>query len=200
MTSYDPRITPARPDLAASHLTGKVEAARFVDGRMREIADASSHAIDEAREIIYDLRPIQLDRLGFTRAVEEMIEKISLSQGLEINRDLDEIEGILTKEAESSLYRIVQESFNNIIKHAGATRADVSIKKSERGIELRVSDNGRGFATNATNSSDHRGGFGLTGILERARLLGGQPLIESRPGQGTTVSISIPATGEVDGR
>jgi signal transduction histidine kinase/ligand-binding sensor domain-containing protein len=165
--------------------------------QMREIADAASHAIDEAREIIYDLRPIQLDRLGFTKAVEEMIEKLSLSQGLEISRELDEIEGILTKEAESSLYRIVQESFNNIIKHAGATRAGVSIKKSERGVELRVSDNGKGFAINAANFS---GGFGLTGIIERARLLGGQPLIESKPGQGTTVSISLPARGEKDGR
>jgi len=89
----------------------------------------------------------------------------------------------------------VQESVNNIIKHSQATEADVKIKKEASELELRISDNGVGFTPGVVSAAGV--GFGLRGIEERVRMLGGERHIESAPGEGTTISIKI---GLKDGR
>ncbi|HMZ22143.1 MAG TPA: two-component regulator propeller domain-containing protein, partial [Blastocatellia bacterium] len=165
--------------------------------QLREIADASTQAIDEVREIIYDLRPIQLDRLGLTRSIEDALDNVASAQGLDLNKQLADVDGVFTKEFENSIYRIVQESLNNIVKHAAATRIEARMSKSEQQIELTIRDNGKGFVAGAANpdsspASERKGGFGLIGLVERARLLGGHATIESAPGRGTTVSVVIP--------
>jgi signal transduction histidine kinase len=86
----------------------------------------------------------------------------------------------------------VQESLNNIVKHAQATVAEVEITRADRSVSLTVHDNGRGFnPETATGVDDRRNGFGLTGIAERVRMLGGTQAIESAPGQGTTIRVRI---------
>lgn len=160
--------------------------------QLREIAEASTHTIDEVREIIYDLHPVQLDRLGLTEAIGEMLGEIAETHGLEISSEFDDINRLLSKDSANNLYRIVQESLNNIIKHAKAEKVAVLLKVHTGSLALTVKDDGQGFVPAETQNHARRGGFGLTGIVERARLLGGESLIESAPGRGTTVSVTLP--------
>lgn len=167
--------------------------------QMEEIAEASTQALEEVRSVIHDLRPIQLDRLGFTKSVQAMLQQVSAANHLQIHSELDAIDGVFSKEAEINLYRIVQECLNNIVKHAQATEVRVLLKKQSGIVELTIADNGRGFANaevgmrNAeANHNPLSSGFGLTSIVERARILGCRPQIQSVPGQGTTITLKIP--------
>jgi len=157
----------------------------------REIAEAASQVIDDLNEIIYDLAPIQLDRLGLTGAIEDLLDNVADSHALKITRELDEIAGLLSKEAETNLYRIVQEGVNNILKHSEAGHMAVKMKKGPGFIVLAITDDGKGFVPGEVNAGPRKGGLGLTGVIERTRLLGGSHTIESAPGRGTTISIKL---------
>ena len=160
--------------------------------QMEEIAESATAVIDEVRDIIYDLRPVQLDRMGLSNSLREMLDKVGRAHGLTINQDLDELTGRLPKESENSLYRIVQEAVNNIIRHAHASQANVRLKLQPGSLRLVVADNGCGFIPDATRDWATSGGLGLTGIHERTRLLRGEMLVESAPQQGTTLTILLP--------
>jgi signal transduction histidine kinase len=147
--------------------------------------------IDDLSEIIYALSPIQLDRLGLSGAIEDLLDNVADSHDLKITRDLDDVAGLLPKEAETNLYRIIQESVNNILKHAEAGRMSVRLKSGHGFIELTITDDGKGFVPGQTRTGSRKGGFGLTGVIERTRLLGGAHTIESAPGRGTTISIKL---------
>lgn len=156
--------------------------------QLNEISATASQAIDEVREIAHNLRPYQLDRLGLTKALVSLLKKASASSGIRFSAEIDSIDNLFSKEAEINLYRVVQESVNNILKHSHATEARLSVVKDGRGVIVTIRDNGRGFDTAA--DGDNRG-FGLTGISERARILGGKQTIRSVPGEGTIVVLKI---------
>ena len=160
-------------------------------GELNEISDATSLALDEVREIAYNLRPFQIDQLGLTKALESMLKKVAHASGIEFSITIDSIDGLYSKEAEINIYRIVQESANNIVRHSGATKADVEIKRDARGVTLRVNDNGQGFSHDSTNGLRHGAGLGIAGISERARILGGKHEVHSVPGVGTTIIIKL---------
>jgi hypothetical protein len=159
----------------------------FQNGRFTTYPAAASQVIDEVKEIAYNLRPYQLDRLGLSQAIEAMIRQAAGAHGINFSTAIERIDGLLAPEAEINLYRIVQESVNNIVKHAAATEAQVSIRREARGVELIIRDNGQGFIPDAAEPR----GFGLSGLAERARILGGKPVIRSAPGQGTTITLNI---------
>ncbi len=157
-----------------------------------QISTQSTQAIDEVKEIAYNLRPYLLDRLGLTKAIESMLNKVAGSSGIHFSADIDQLDGLFSKEEEINLYRIVQESVNNIVKHAGASQAKVLLKRDDRRVDITIQDNGQGFSARPSGISDlTKRGFGLIGISERARLLGGKPIIEPRPGQGTTIKLRL---------
>ena len=158
--------------------------------QLGEIGDAAAHAIEEVREIAYNLRPLQLDQLGLKMSIESMLKKAS-GGGLRVSYDIDGIAGAFAKEQEINLYRIVQEALGNVIKHAEATEARVTARRVGRAVEVTVRDNGKGFAADGAGGPKPRRGFGLHGIEERARMLGGQATFESAPGQGTTVRVRV---------
>ena len=160
-------------------------------GELNEISDATSLALDEVREIAYNLRPFQIDQLGLTKALESMLKKVAHASGIEFSIKMDSIDGLYSKEAEINIYRIVQESANNIVRHSEATKADVEIKRDARGVTLRVNDNGQGFSHDSTNGLRHGAGLGIAGISERARILGGKHEVHSAPGGGTTIIIKL---------
>ena len=91
------------------------------------------------------------------------------------------------------MYRIIQESINNIIKHSQATEASVTVTCPGQSIEIAIQDNGCGFTPAATQQYQppNGGGMGLAGISERARILGGAAVIDSSPGQGTRIRLQI---------
>lgn len=162
--------------------------------QLLEISEASTEAIDEVKEIIYDLRPIQLDRLGLTAAIEDTAEKIAEVNNLRLSKNIVDINNIFPRHSENSTYRIVQESLNNIVKHSNATAIELTIKKSRTEIRIIIKDDGEGFEPDAIKGNRAKMGFGLTGMDERAKLLGGRTLIESSKGSGTIVSIVLPLT------
>jgi signal transduction histidine kinase/ligand-binding sensor domain-containing protein len=160
--------------------------------QVEEIVEASKQALEEVREMIFDLRPRQLDELGLTGAVADLLARMAGVNGWQLARQLDRVDGLLAKESENNLYRIVQESLNNISKHAAATQVSVSLTRQANCVDLTVKDNGRGFAPETSIEADAANGFGLCGIRERVRLLGGQVTIESTPGSGSIVRVTVP--------
>lgn len=160
--------------------------------QMEEIAGAADHALAEVREIAHNLRPFQIDRLGVTKAIEALTRKANTHE-LQFTATLDKIDSLLPPESEINLYRIIQECINNIVKHSRATQASVTIRRNEQIVEVIVQDNGRGFMPSAMQlgQSQNGTGLGLAGIVERARILGSLPVIESAPGKGATVSLKI---------
>ncbi len=160
--------------------------------QMEEIADAAEQSLFEVREISYNLRPFQIDRLGLTAAIEALTKKAD-TQELRIRSRLDNIDGLLSPEMEINLYRIIQECINNIIKHSAAAEAVIKIERSEGDIEITIQDDGKGFdaAAKRAGESNNGSGFGLIGITERARILGCVPVIESAAGRGTKIFLKI---------
>jgi signal transduction histidine kinase len=156
-----------------------------------EIAEECSRAIEEVREISYDLRPYQLDRLGLRHAVLALVRTASKATAAKLSAEVDDIDRFFPKEGEINFYRIVQECLTNVIKHAEATEAHIAIRCDEDRLVLEVRDNGAGFMSGIAATDPRRGGFGLVGIRERAELLGGDAVIHTAAGLGTTVSISF---------
>ncbi|MGH9846425.1 MAG: sensor histidine kinase, partial [Blastocatellia bacterium] len=163
---------------------------------LEEISTATSHAVEDCREIAYNLRPHQMDYIGLTEALRAMLKRVGQASGLRIEASLDDLTGALPKEAEINLFRIVQESLNNIVKHAHATEVSVAVRRdfsasdgqSPR-VVVEIRDNGRGFDP-ATLAQAQRG-MGLSGITERAQMLGGAAVIDAAPGRGTNVVVTL---------
>jgi signal transduction histidine kinase len=162
------------------------------DGKLSQIEEISAEtslAIDETRQIAYNLRPFQLDRLGLTKAIEGMIRTVSTASGIRFSTEIDNIDDVFPEELRINFYRIVQECLNNIVKHAHASEASVGIRRSEERVTLVIRDNGRGFTPGSVRPETGLGGFGRIGIAERARLLDGQLTVESAPGRGTAMRV-----------
>jgi signal transduction histidine kinase/ligand-binding sensor domain-containing protein len=159
------------------------------------ISASASQAIEEVREIAYNLRPYHLDRLGLTSTIEAMVEKVAASTAIRFTAQIAAIDDLFAKEDEISIYRVVQECVSNVVRHSQATDAEVLVRRSDHAVQIIVKDNGEGF--NPTEKKAANGGFGLTGISERTKMLGGTYRITSATGQGTTVSINI-STAETE--
>ena len=159
---------------------------------LTEISETTSLALDEVREIASNLRPYQLERLGLTNAIEQMVSHVKNSSDIEFITEIDNIDGLLSKESEINLYRVVQECVNNILKHSAATSAWLLIKRTASGAEITCRDNGRGFDPEA---SARKGGTGLIGMAERVRMLGGRYTMETAAGKGATIRVTI---GKID--
>src|SRR5207253_2807649 len=121
-----------------------------------------------------------IDQLGLRTALVAMVEKVAASSTVRIEADIGDVDGLLGPGDDITLYRIVQEGLNNILKHSGATRAEVEVVVDERLLTLTIRDDGRGFA--AEGGGAPGAGLGLHGIAERARILGGTCRIASAPG------------------
>jgi PAS domain S-box-containing protein len=160
----------------------------------RNLQDMAAQAIAEVRQISRDLRPHQLDQLGLTRALEAMIDGAAQNSNLPIERKLDPVDDLFTPEAATHLYRVAQESISNILKHARARCARIGLERDIREVRLWIEDDGRGFVSAPAKSGSSTTGFGLSGIAERARIIGGALRIDSTPGRGTRVEVVIPHT------
>jgi signal transduction histidine kinase len=143
------------------------------------------------REMALDLRPPMLDDLGLVAALVWHFERFARQTGLTVDfkqRGLDKVRA--SPQVESAVYRIAQEALTNVARHSGARAASVRLSIAARFVRLDVEDQGVGFDAARALSDPYA--IGLTGMRERARLLGGELRIDSVPGAGTTVSASLP--------
>jgi len=157
-----------------------------------EISTEAVNAIAEMRSVSYNLRPYHLDRLGLAKAIEGLAEAVARASGIEISAIVDDVDEVFTEELRINFYRIVQEGLQNIVKHAHATEATVRVEHHGDRVVLTIQDNGQGLPSGSRISDSARGGFGLTGMAERAALLSGVLKVHSEPGHGTIVHMEIP--------
>jgi two-component system, NarL family, sensor histidine kinase DevS len=159
---------------------------------VRAALEAIARDIDELRGLITELRPATLDQLGLRAALEDLADRVSHTAGLTLDVGLSIESERLDADLETAVYRLVQEALTNVAKHAEASRVTLQVVEQAGRLDVLVSDDGRGFDTEA-----ERDGFGLDGMRERVELVGGELRIESKPGNGTRTMASIPvAAGE----
>lgn len=158
--------------------------------QLEGISQLASQSIGEARQISHDLHPHQLDHLGLTGALEAMIDSAAESSGMVLQRKLDNVDGLFPKDAAMNLYRVVQESLNNILKHSRARRAHIRLERDVHEVQMHIEDDGRGFKI--TGPVKGGKGLGLKNIAERVRILGGKLKMKSQPGKGTHIEVTIP--------
>jgi signal transduction histidine kinase len=158
--------------------------------QMEEISEAATQAINEVREIAHNLRPYQLDRMGLATALAAMLQAVAGASSIRFAAEIEPLDGVLSKETEVGLYRIVQEALNNIIKHSRATEAALTLMRNAHAVRLSIRDNGQGFVPSMAETAGPRG-LGLTSIAERARMIGARHEIRSLPHQGTTITIEL---------
>jgi two-component system sensor histidine kinase UhpB len=155
----------------------------------------SAGALTELQRLIADLRPSHLDDLGLAAAVRWHAGQVAERTGLHIGVEIDGEEGTISPAVKTTLFRIVQEALNNVVKHAEAEHVNVTLVFEPMVIRARIRDDGRGFDPLAKREPHNgRPSLGLVGIHERAGLLGGESLISSQPGQGTLVEVIIPCS------
>jgi two-component system sensor histidine kinase DegS len=148
-------------------------------------------AILELRRVIYNLRPLTLDRSGLAPAVEQMVEDFNQVANLRPEVKILGNPYRFSSQAETAAYRIIQESLNNAYKHAQATDVEVEMRFSTDLIEITVADNGKGFPLDASRSENGER-MGLIGMHDRAISVGGVININSVEGEGTEIAVAIP--------
>ena len=157
--------------------------------QLEGISQLASACIGEARQISRDLHPPQLDHLGLTRALKAMIEATSQSCAIRFTTKLELVDDLFSADAAMSLYRVVQESLNNILKHSRAKRVEIRLERDIHEVQLRIEDDGCGFKMDKTAKAK---GLGLKNITERVRMLGGRLQLDSQPGKGVRLEVTVP--------
>ena len=146
--------------------------------------------IVEGRNISRDLHPFALQELGITRAIEYTLQRIDENTTLFISSEVDNIDDQFSPEEEVNIYRIVQESLNNIIKHANAEASKVLVKRYTENITIFIKDNGIGF--DFPEKYQEKKSLGLKTLLERTKFLNGQMKVISKKENGTLIEFKFP--------
>ena len=155
---------------------------------LESLLEVTTEALDDTRAMSHNLRPPILNTMGLTVAIQSLVEKMRVSSALKINLDMkDSIDGLIQKELEINVYRILQESFNNAFKHSKAIKIEIFIEKIANELLINFRDNGKGF-----DQGKIQMGQGLLGIKERVSLMRGTFLIQSENKKGTKIMIKIP--------
>jgi PAS domain S-box-containing protein len=149
--------------------------------------------LEENRRIAHNLRPIELDNLGLAAACASFCQDVQARSDLRIQCRLIPATRRLPSAIELHLFRIVQEAINNIVKHAKAAVVKVELRTRSGSVILKIQDDGQGFDPKATKPANKTlGGLGLTNIRQRALSMEGTCEIVSRPGSGTTITVTAP--------
>ena len=182
--------------------------------RERALANALGEVdreIEALRHLITELRPAALDDLGLVAAVEALARRAGAIDGLTVQTDIA-AQGIVPRldpETESAVYRIAQEALTNAARHSGAAHVVLSLHIESDGLVAMVRDDGSGFSVSDDRARegvggdggvDSTSGFGLHGMRERAELVGAELEVESQPGAGTTVRVSVPLSEPAESR
>ncbi len=194
-----------RLKLANAREAGDADA---ISGAVDAVLEGLGLEIEGLRHLITELRPAALDDLGLRAAVEALARRAQAIDALDVSTEIDltgvdgDGDGRLDPELESTLYRVVQEALTNVSRHAQASSAVVRVHVRDGAVRASVSDDGRGLPGGrvpdpAARSPEEqlKGGFGMSGMRERAELVGGELVVEPAPGGGTLVRLTVPLAG-----
>jgi signal transduction histidine kinase len=140
------------------------------------------------RALIFELRPEALQEEGIVAALQKQVAALRARYGIEVEASLDDM-GETPLEIEEALYRIAQEAMHNTVKHARATRVDLTLSRFDGFVRLVIADNGKGFDV----SGSFPGHLGLHTMRERAERLGGTFTLDSTPGRGSRIEVTVPS-------
>lgn len=157
---------------------------RHLDGIRNEVQDLA----EALRKLAHRLHPAAIEQAGISVALAQLAEEMERASGLQVEVYLPDAPLALSRDASLALYRIAQESLRNVVRHSGVRAASLMLRAVGDDAELVIRDSGSGFDSSAAG----RGGIGLVGIDERARLVGGSARIHSVPGTGTIVTARVP--------
>lgn len=158
----------------------------LISDKASEIKKLVENSISAVRDMALLLRPSMLDDLGLVPALEWQAREVSKRSGVWVKVDASGVSDGLPDEYKTSVYRIVQEALHNCVQHAGAHRVQVSLKEEPGRLKVAVEDDGKGFDATRTK------GMGLLGIEERVSRLGGNFAVESQPGRGAALHVTLP--------
>lgn len=160
-------------------------------GELEEIMQRVDAAIESVRRIATDLRPSILDNVGVLAAVEWQAQDVERRTGIkcEVVSDPDQDELDLDPERATAVFRIVQETLTNVVRHSAASRVRIAVNQSARGVEVHINDDGKGFDA---GRPPPKSSWGLVGMEERVKAFGGKFDITTAPRRGTTISVLIP--------
>ena len=175
-------------------LSGKLSARnKEAFGTLHKLEGLTGDALKELQRLISDLRPSHLDDLGLSAALRWYAGKVQEHSTVSVRVDIVGEEHDLDDAIKITIFRIIQESLNNIIKHAQASHVNIYLRFEEKNVRINVRDNGTGFdLDHVQEKRTNRTSLGLAGMEERAALLGGTVNVQSRPGYGTEVEALIP--------
>jgi signal transduction histidine kinase len=175
--------------LGLKHLDDVVETdeAREATASIRELVAST---LQDVRRLAVELRPSALDDFGLVPAVERLASNLSEQSDLVVDVEARLGDSRLPPEAETALYRIVQEALTNVVKHAAARRVSITLVRKEASAVVVIEDDGRGFDPEAVRA----GALGFTGMRERVELVGGRLTVEASPGAGTTLVAEVHIT------
>ena len=162
-----------------------------------ELATGVEEAIQNIRQISYELRPVMLDDLGLFPALEWYVETFTNRTGLQVRLDLQDMREIGDVQVNLALYRVVQEGVTNTVRHAQATQAIIRASRRGSSVILTIEDNGIGFdRARERTLSENPHGLGLLNIQERVEGLGGSFQVIASPGSGTRLVVTLPLSEE----
>jgi two-component system CheB/CheR fusion protein len=157
--------------------------------RLRKLRERAIKVSEEARHIAYELHPSVLDDLGLVVSLKALCDEFSKVEKIRVEFAAGKLPDLISQQVASGLYRIAQGSLQNVAKHAKAKHLLVALEVRDGALVLSLEDDGIGFVPQAVKG---KGGLGLVSIGERARIIGGVLSIDSRPGNGTRISVRVP--------
>lgn len=161
--------------------------------QIEEIAEIALKALGEMRALLLHLRPVHLSDDTLQEGMEKLIDELAQKTNIAFETEIEAIEG-LSKGVEDHLFRLLQESLSNALRHSGATLIKLQLTQTTGAVVLKVQDNGKGFDI----TEEKKASYGLKTMKERCEELGGKLTITSRAGEGTFVDVRIPIGGKRD--
>jgi signal transduction histidine kinase len=160
---------------------------------MKTVREELARLSEDIHSLAYQLHPSVLTELGLVEALRTECERIGRRNSIRLSAELDTVPDAIAKDAALCLFRVAQESLNNVVRHSRAHAASMVLQLRDGGLSLVVRDDGVGFDPEDSQGRMH---LGLASMRERVRAVNGTLGIESAPGQGTTLAAWVPLVGE----
>ena len=185
-------LTALKMDVAEIHRRLKAGDAALVEERLAEMSALIDTSVDDVRRVAAELRPVVLDDLGFIAAIKAYFIDVERRGNIRcvLSTTLSDLK--IPDDRATALFRILQEALTNVVRHAKAQCVEVGLTADAGSVRLVVHDDGRGIP--AAEAHNPRA-LGLVGMRDRALLFGGDVIVTGLPGEGTTVTVTLPLAG-----